>query len=471
MEGKTSMNMAFNVLRQTYDSLPKFAANRGWQNNITIPAGLTGEVREVVWSERVVGVDIQGGVSREWAFSLVPGHEGELLWDRTVNFALPNVSPATVEGPMFVEGNITDHVQLRYQESTGKYWAFSLDNGALLWKSEDFTETAVGENALNLAGRSTKIAYGMIYASGSSGMVYAYDFHTGLNWTYSVWEDASAVAGDSIYWSGVALISDGKVYVGNGESAGSFVCLDAFTGDVIWQADGMFRQAFGGSNVFIGDSVIVTLDTLDQRVYAVGKGPSSTTVTAPDVSVPFGSPVTIRGTVLDNSPGTWDSGLGTYRNVVNISTWDSAMKLRFPDGVPAVGDESMSDWMKYVYKNLPLPADVVGVEVVVSVLDSNNNYYEVGRTVADSNGVFALEFVPLIEGKYLVVAAFEGSESYYGSVDEAFIVVETPVPAAPEPTATPVSVADAYFVPAIAGIIVAIVVLGALMALLILRKR
>jgi hypothetical protein len=234
----------------------------------------------------------------------------------------------------------------------------------------------------------------------------------------------------------------------------------------------MYRQAFAGSNVVIGDSVIVTLDTYDQRVYAIGKGPTALSVSAPAVSVPFDTPVMVRGKVTDVSPGTFDSGLGTYRDVdVTIPTWESVMKLRFPDGVPAVSDESQSEWMKYVYKNLPRPADVVGVEVVVSVLDSNNNYYEVGRTTADSNGAFMCEFTPLIQGEYVVYAEFEGSNSYYGSVAETTILVDEQLPAAAEPSPTPESVANAYFVPAIAGIIVAIAVLGALLALLILRKR
>jgi hypothetical protein len=473
MEGKLGMSQAWNALGTTQRSLPLFGANRGWQLNITIPEGLTGEIREVVWGERVVGVDVQAGTSREWAFSLVPGEEGELLWDRNVNYAVP---AGTVEGPVYVNGSIADHVQLRYEESTGKYWAFSLDTGALLWKSEDFEATADGESRLNLAGVDTEVAYGMLYTAGPGGMVYAYDLHEGLNWTYSAWDNASDVVEDSIFWSGIALVSDGKVYVAFGEPAqgAPFVCLDAVTGAEIWRVDGMFRQTWGGPNVFIGDSVIVTLDTYDMRVYAVGKGPSAITVSAPSVSVPFDSSVTVEGRVTDVSPGTGDGGLGTYTQY-NVDgskgSWDSAMELRFPDGVPAVSDESMGDWMKYVYKNLERPDDVVGVEVVISVLDSNNNLYEVARGVADSDGVYSIDFVPLVPGKYVVYAAFEGSESYFGSVAEATMVVEDPVAATPPPTPEAESVVDAYFVPAIAGIIVAIVVLGALLALLILRKR
>jgi hypothetical protein len=485
MEGKTGMAEAWNARGTTQRSLPKFAASRGWQLNITLPEGLTGEIREVVWSERVVGVDIQDGKTREWAFSLEPGEEGTLLWDRTVNYALPNVTPATVEGPVYVNGSIENHVHIRYQESTGKSWAFSLDTGDLLWKSGDFDATANGELALNLERRDTKIAYGMLYTTGPGGTVYAYDLQKGLNWTYSAWDNASEVVEGTIYWSGIALISDGKIYVAFGEPAqgAPFVCLDAVTGDELWRTDGMFRQTWGGPNVLIGDSVIVTLDTYDMRVYAIGKGPTAVTVSAPSVSVPCDTPVTVKGTVTDISPGTWDPDLGTYMNMdtdkpptsshAPNSLYDgpSALKSRFPNGVPAVSDESMSEWMAYVYKNLPRPTDVKGAEVVVYVLDSNDNYYEIARTVADSNGVYNCEFVPPVPGKYSVYATFEGSNSYYGSVAETTIVVEDALPATPPPTPEPESIADTYFVPAIAGIIVAIVVIGALLALLILKKR
>ena len=65
-----------------------------------------------------------------------------------------------------------------------------------------------------------------------------------------------------------------------------FVCLNAETGDVVWRVNGMFRQTRLGWTVpVIGDSIIATMDTYDQRIYAVGKGPSATTVMAsPKVS-------------------------------------------------------------------------------------------------------------------------------------------------------------------------------------------
>jgi hypothetical protein len=167
-----------------------------------------------------------------------------------------------------------------------------------------------------------------------------------------------------------------------------------------------------------------------------------------------GSSVVVKGMVTDISPGTKDSRL----------------TMRFPSGVPAVAAENMSDWMLYVYKQFPKPADVIGVEVVVSVLDPNGNSYEVGRATSDASGFYSVAFTPPVPGKYTIIATFAGSKAYYGSQAETAINVEDAPAATPPPTPTPASVADMYFLPATAGIIVAIVVIG-LIIILMLRKR
>jgi hypothetical protein len=192
----------------------------------------------------------------------------------------------------------------------------------------------------------------------------------------------------------------------------------------------------------------------DNRIYSVGRGPSATAVTAsPKVTV-YGSSVLVEGTVIDTAAGTKEN----------------EQAARFPNGVPAVSDESMSDWMEYVYMQRPRPTDTVGVEVIVSVIDPNNNFYEVGRATSDENGMYSVAFIPEVPGKYTIYASFEGSEGYWPSQAETAINVEEAPAATPEPTPTPASAADLYFLPMSAGMIVAIVVVLALL-ILILRRR
>jgi len=148
----------------------------------------------------------------------------------------------------------------------------------------------------------------------------------------------------------------------------------------------------------MGDSIMVGMDTYDNRLYAVGKGPSQTTVFIQNDVITQGNSVMIKGKVTDVSPGTEDIKL----------------KLRFPNGVPAVADESMSEWMLYVYKQFERPADVKGVEVTLNIRDPNGDYYQTTVT-ADINGMFSHMWVPGFVGEYYVTANFEGSKSYFTS--------------------------------------------------------
>ncbi len=66
---------------------------------------------------------------------------------------------------------------------------------------------------------------------------------------------------------------------------GPYICLNATNGKVIFRIDGAFRETRWGGNGVIGDSIIATMDTYDQRVYAIGKGPSEVTVSAPNVGI------------------------------------------------------------------------------------------------------------------------------------------------------------------------------------------
>jgi hypothetical protein len=199
---------------------------------------------------------------------------------------------------------------------------------------------------------------------------------------------------------------------------------------------------------------MVEWNSYDNQIYSFGKGQTATTLAAsPKVSVQ-GNNVLVEGTVTDESPGTKDSD----------------RTARFPNGVPAVSDASMSDWMEYVYMQQPKPADTTGVEVVISVLDPNGNSYEVGTTTSDTNGFFKLAFIPEVPGEYTVYASFKGSESYWSSSAVTGISVAELAEATPEPTQPPATMAEQYFLPSVIGLFAAIAIVGVVLALL-LRKR
>jgi hypothetical protein len=156
---------------------------------------------------------------------------------------------------------------------------------------------------------------------------------------------------------------------------------------------------------------------------------------------------------------------------VSAGTKQTEQAADFPNGVPCASDASMSAWMGYVYQQQAKPTDFTGVPVTLSVLDSNGNHYNIGTVTTDSSGTFRLTWTPIIPGNFTVYATFAGTNGYWpSSAEDGFTVMPAPA-ATPAPTATPTSVANTYFVPAIAGLFVLIIVVAVVLAILVLRKR
>ncbi len=126
--------------------------------------------------------------------------------------------------------------------------------------------------------------------------------------------------------------------------------------------------------------------------------------------------------------------------------------------------------MEYVYQQQNKPANATGVEVYLTVIDANGNYRYIGTAVSDASGTYSLQWTPDITGKYTVIASFTGTNAYYGSTAETAFAVDGPAATGtPQPT-QPATAADLYFIPAIAGLFVAIIVVG-LLTILMLKKR
>ena len=116
------------------------------------------------------------------------------------------------------------------------------------------------------------------------------------------------------------------------------------------------------------------------------------------------------------------------------------------------------------------PTDATGITVMLNVIDNNGNYRTIGTATSDLSGMFSYAWAPDIEGSYTIIATFAGTNSYYGSSAETSFYATAPAATAtPQPTQAP-STADLYFVPAIAGLFVAMI-LGFIVIILLLRKR
>ena len=307
-----------------------------------------------------------------------------------------------------------------------------------------------------IAVTQTKLAYGMLYTGGYVGAVSAYNLTTGL----LQWRQVFPSGGEKIqnFVQMLALIADGKVYVGTHEHSADtplykgeqIHCLNATTGATIWD-----MNAWGYPETFAtADGVLIFWNNYDAQVYAVGKGPTQMTVNAPNTGAEFGAPVVIRGTVTDISAGTKQQ----------------AQAARFPNGVAAVSDASQQGWMDYVYMQKGRPTNTTGVPVSLSVVDANGNFRNIGTATSDSSGMFSLTWTPDIQGSYTVIASFAGSESYWPSYAESSFAVSNPTPTASPSQQITLPPTETYFAISTAAIIIAIAIVG-LLIVLVLRKR
>jgi len=204
----------------------------------------------------------------------------------------------------------------------------------------------------------------------------------------------------------------------------------------------------------VADGTFVFANMYDMKVYAVGKGPSAMTIDAPMNSLPLGNTLTIRGTILDIAAGTKQA----------------EQAARFPYGVPAVSDASQGEWMEYLYMQKPRPTNTTGVPIALSVVDSNGNYRTIGTATSNADGFFSYNWKPDIEGQYTVYASFAGTESYWPShAVTAFSVDPSPATPSPYPQIS-LPPTEMYIIAGVIAIIVAIAIVGAILALM-LRKR
>ena len=248
------------------------------------------------------------------------------------------------------------------------------------------------------------------------GILYAYDIKTGKQlWNYTASEigHESPYGNYQISYGGVA---DGKIYIYSTEHSptqplwrGSYLrCINATDGTEIWKSLNFV------SGLSIADGCVVAGNSYDNRMYVYGKGPSATTVSAPQLAVTKGSRVLITGTVTDQSTGAKDT--------------------------PAIADQDMGMWMDYLYMKQAKPTSAKGVPVHLTVIDPNSNLQDIGIVTTDSKGNYMTSWIPPVSGLYKLTAIFEGSNSYYSSDAETGFIVSDATSATPAVSPTPTEI-------------------------------
>jgi outer membrane protein assembly factor BamB len=342
--------------------------------------------------------------------------------------------------------NIQDGVYADYAEDTHVMHCYSVATGTELWKTE-----IQDANLWTSFSYNKVVAYGKVFLTGYDGQVRAWYIANGT----LAWETSFGNSGKENAYAGYPVhngmtVADHKLYITNDEHSpdstmwrGSKLwCVDTETGQALWKTAGWLRIPV------VSDGILTACSGYDNQIYTFGKGPSKTTTSAPQTEITLGESLIISGTVTDQTKGPY------------CKTKDTA----------CISDESMGEWMEYMYAQKSMPSNATGVNVVLNVIDANGNYRTIGTATSDASGFYSYQWTPDITGKYTVIATFEGTNAYYGSFGEtAFAVAEAAATPTPVSTIAP-SMADLYFLPMSAAVIIAIVVVGAIIVLMINKK-
>jgi len=449
--------------------------NQMWWQNFSIPdirspistvANQTGSIRCIREGEyMIVGTTGQydkSGLVKGWMMniSLAEDNKGTQIWKK--EFTPPyvdedkNITLAGMfTGGLSLSGVYPEEGIIVFTESKQlKTWVYDLDTGELLWETE---EGEIPQYWFYSSGVTVHEGKLLLYG-GYAGTMIAFNATTGEKlWTY----DAINIGSESPYGNypiGITAVADDKIYFMAWEHSYTHPiirgpclrCVNLTDGTEVWS---ILDFGTGGA---IADGILLSSNSQDNMIYAYGKGPSATTVSAPQLVPIVGSKVVITGTVTDQTP----SG---RRNTNDLVDW--TLK-----GTPAISDEDMGAWMEYLFMQQAMPADATGVEVVLETLDPNGNFYEIGRTTSDITGGYGITWEPPVPGDYTIIATFAGSRSYGPSQAITYMSVDDAPEPTPGPTPTPAPMTDTYVLGIGAGAIIAIIAVG-LVIILMLRKR
>jgi hypothetical protein len=363
-------------------------------------------------------------------------------------------------------GNVGDGVFTTVIKETGEVTAFSVTTGNQVWKTTLKGDNGADINAYDTIGGIKGNIYGdNFYLFGFGGDIWSIKLSDGsLNW----YTNTTKYTGDAGYntpyniwpiWvqtgigggGGIMFLGEGHEYSPPLFIGAQQLAINCTTGDLVWTIDSFNVN----SNPELAYGIMTNLNAYDNQIYAFGRGPSATTVSAPQVGVTTATPITITGTVTDVSAGAKQE----------------AVAANYHYGLPAVSDTSMTSFMESVYMQQPIPHNITGVPVTLSVVDSNGNYRTIGTTTSDGTGTYGFTWTPDISGAYTVIATFTGTNAYYGSTAQTHIsATEAATPAPTSQTSTGNYTTTTDFAIGIAAIIVVLVIIGAAI-MMMLRKR
>jgi hypothetical protein len=371
------------------------------------------------------------------------------------------IAPAGAQNFMGYSGasDVCDKGIYAFLTAWGTFVGLDIRTGEIRWTSPKMDEPW---DANGFGAYDTTSAYGMFYRAAYTG-IYAFDWDTGdIVWKY----EAPTITpfetpyitpdGTTVYsFNGEIYCADGKIYSVNTEHTPTqpytrgwqLHCIDAITGE------GIFKTIMGGGRMTaIADGYLAVSESYTGTLYVLGKGKSETSVSGPDVAVPKGTAMTIKGSVLDLSPAQ--------------------------PGTPCVSKASMATQMEYLHKQMPIGGlwgneTITGVPVSLTAIGEDGSYVDIGVVTTEGyDGTFGVAWTPTEEGTYKIIASFGGDESYGSSSATTWVTVgpasatggdiePEPIPSEEALVSTEVAIAIAVIAAAVIGVV----------AFVLLRRR
>jgi hypothetical protein len=411
-----------------------------WPTGITwtrsLPSSLTGSSTTIFGiSTDASTIVLMTNPNQYWGFSAT---DGTSLWNLTLTY------PASTNEQVSLYG-VDDFVVLDPTEATFK--CYSMLTGNLLWTSPSYADSPWATTWTVYNSQTNDLDN--LYLALPDGTISALSLETGKEvWRSTAFPSTEYTNNVVPYVTGMVMVG-GNIYAYAGYSIGyqinpmprqaMLVCVNATTGDVTWTLNG------GVCPVAAANGYIVGFGQNDGNLYCLGKGQTSTSVVIQNNVVANHATALITGNVLDQSPAA--------------------------AGTPAVADSSVSEWMDYLHMQnstlLNNPPTPEGVQVTLTALYPDGSTQTIGTTTTDSEGNYAVNFVPEMTGMYTITASFAGTNGYYASDSEAHLSVV----AASETTPDTVAQNTADNTMLLYGIMVLVVIAIVLAALALIRKK
>jgi hypothetical protein len=393
-------------------------------NGIPISLSVAARTQEVIllrqtpspisWQEATLGYQITAGYDAK---------TGAKLWG-PINQTIPALQDVAIVGAG--EGYYVLH-----NKDTNEAYGYSLTDGSFKWGP-----IQLEGNAWSTIGRGGGIAYGKAYVWDIGGWVNAIDLATGeVAWNFtrgSAGYDTPYGIYPLFHYS-MHTFADGKLFLSEGHlytpplHPARRLAIDCESGELVWSVMSFSSR----SPAAIADGYLIEWNSFDNKIYSIGKGPTELTVTASPKTSTANSRVLIEGTIMDISAGAEQDG------VIE----------RFSNGLPAIADEDMKEWMEYVYMQQAKPDDITGVPVKLAYQLPDGSWKDIDQVISDEYGNFGFQWTPPGEGTYVVKAFFLGSESYWGTSSVTYLTVgpaAEDAPSAQEIAQTTVNQMPAY---------------------------